>query len=152
MLFFLNLPEPSQPTLRELVSEMYREDAPDYRVADPVRAVHRKSANRQPAIIFAPRHAQPSPNACRRSKLPCAGSKALTRRCESPVRHRVRFPPLATSLGENFSSQDLKFFAGLPEYEPLDFLPASPPPNLDFLVFAHVSSRPKKPTRRLDNG
>jgi hypothetical protein len=144
MLFFFNLPEPAIPHFANW-SRRCTERTPrtDYRVADPVRAVHRKSANRQPAIIFAPRHAQPSPNASRRFETAVRRfQRRSTRRCESPVRHRVRFPPLAT-CSEKLLISRLEVFAGLPEYEPLDCLPASPPPNLDFLVFAHVSSRPK---------
>jgi hypothetical protein len=29
------------------------------------------------------------------------------------------------------------------DHEPLDFLPASPPPDLDSLGFVHISSSPK---------
>jgi hypothetical protein len=31
------------------------------------------------------------------------------------------------------------------DYEPFDFFPASAPPALNFVVFAHTSTRPKKP-------
>src|SRR5260370_23786954 len=90
MCAFFYLPDPANSHFTGLGDNTTRTD---YRVLGPVRVVHCKSAESQPAIPNSHRDSR----SLRRtpvvgSKLPCALFEAFTRRCESQVRHRVRFP------------------------------------------------------------